>query len=187
MKKTFIFITLVFISTFLWCQDLELKSVKQFSNTKEFKIVHDYELDSYNGKTGNRMFCDNKGSIFIYNDDKNILYELESKTFQIAKSYSYDFSDINKAQELFGLYAVSNNYFFYKWTDAASIAIDRSSGKRKYVVNANSQVSSQLSYYDEETDILFFQDHNNKIHCIVHPSLDENQNQKNYRNAEETI
>ena len=65
MKKTFIFITLVFISTFLWCQDLELKSVKQFSNTKEFKIVHDYELDSYNGKTGNRMFCDNKGSILF--------------------------------------------------------------------------------------------------------------------------
>ena len=186
MKKTFIFITLLFISTFLWCQNLELKAVKQFSNTKEFKIVHDYQLDPYNGVTGNRMFCDNNGSIFIYNDDKNILYELDSKTFQIAKSYSYDFSDIYYDSKLFGLYAVSNNYFFYKWTDAASIAIDRSSGKRKYVVNANSQVSSQLSYYDDEIDILFFQDHNNKIHCIVHPSLEENQNQKNFHNAEET-
>ena len=107
MKKTFIFITLLFISTFLWCQNLELKAVKQFSNTKEVKIVHDYELDAYNGKTGNRMFCDKNGSIFIYNDDKNILYELDSKTFQIAKSYSYDFSDIYYDSKLFGLYAVS--------------------------------------------------------------------------------
>ena len=186
MKKIFLICCLIFVSTYLWSQNVELQGVKQFPNTKELKIVHDYELDPYNGSNGNRIFCDGKGIVFIYNDNSRILYELDSKNFQITKNYSYNFSDIYKAPELFGLYAISNNYFFYKWTDAASIAINRESGERKYVVNANSLVASQISYYDDETDILFFQDHNNKIHCIVHPSLDENQNQKNFRNAEET-
>ena len=186
MKKRFLIICLFFLSPFLWSQNVELKAVKQFSNTKEITIVHDSQLDPYNGVTGNRMFCDKNGFLFIFNDDKRILYELDSKTFQIAKNFSFNFSDIYYAPDLFGLYAVSNNYFFYKWTDAASIAINRNSGERKYVVNANSLVSSQISYYDEETDILFFQDHKNKIHCIVHPSLDENENQNNFHNAEET-
>ena len=186
MKKAFLICSLIFVSTFLWSQNAELQSVKQFSNNKELKIVHDYELDPYNGSSGNRLFCDGNGCLFIFNHDSNILYELDPKTFQIAKNYSYNFADIYSDSELFGLYAISKNYFFYKWTDAASIAIERKSGERKYVVNVNSLVASQISYYDEEKDVLFFQDKNNNIHCIEHPSLDENQNKKNYHNVEET-
>ena len=130
MKKIFLICSLIFVSSFLWSQNVELQSVKQFPNTKELKIVHDYELDPYNGSTGNRIFCDGNGSLFVFNDNTRILYELDSKTFQIAKNYSYNFSDIYNDPELFGLYAISNNYFFYKWTDAASVAISRESGER---------------------------------------------------------
>ena len=185
MKKQLFFISFIFLSTLAWAQNVELKSVKTFPNDKDLTIWMDNgEPDS--GGIYNRIYCDSNGILFIYNQTTNTLHELDSNIFQTRKKYTFDFSDLS-VPKLCGFYAVSKNYFYYRWTDAASIAINRVTGERKYKVNANSLVSSQLSYYDEETDILFFRDHNAKIHCIEHPSLDENQNKKNYRNAEETI
>ena len=185
MKKAFIFITLVFIRTLLWSQNVELKKIKQFKNDKSSVYIRD-EVNPQDDITGNDIFFDADGNFMIYQRDKKLML-FTNKNLEIETQLK-----INTDTSLQTFQTIENNICMGNHTEAFCF---NKNGSEFFRVNIYS-ILNKLNggdgnwfndcYYDEETDILFFQDHKNKIHCIVHPSLDENQNQKNFHNAEET-
>ena len=185
MKKNYFLISIIIFMNFsLISEEIIFSKLNQYMNGENLIRIPDINLDPYNGISGNKLFCDDNGIILIYNDDTEKLYELNSSTYNIIKNYVFDFSTFPAHT---GLYSVSTNYFFYKWTDAASIAIDRKTGIQKFIVNITGIASSKESYYDELTNIILFKGKNNELYCIENPSMDEKQNQKNYHNVTETL
>ena len=48
-------------------------------------------------------------------------------------------------------------------------------------------LESKAFHYDLKSDTLFIYDYDSNIHCILHPSMDQGQNRKNYRSPEQTL
>ena len=185
MKKTFIFITLLFISTFLWCQNVELKKIKQFKNDKSSVYIRE-EVNPQDDITGNDIFFDADGNFMFYQRDKKLIL-FTNKNLEIETQIK-----INTDTSLQTFQTIENNIFMGNHTEAFYF---NKNGSEFFRVNIYS-ILNKLNggdgnwfndcYYDEENDILFFTYPHNSVNSIVNPSFDEVLNQKNFRNAEET-
>lgn len=57
----------------------------------------------------------------------------------------------------------------------------------KVVNYRTSSIDIRGVYYDEQSDVLFFQDNKNNLYSIEQPSMDEERNKANFKNQTETI
>ncbi len=185
MKKTFIFITLLFISTFLWCQNVEFKKIKQFKNDKASVYIRE-EVNPQDDITGNDIFFDADGNFMIYQRDKKLML-FTNKDLEIETQIK-----INTDTSLQTFQTIENNIFMGNHTEAFYFNKNGSEFFRVNIYSILNKLNGGDSnwftdcYYDEEKDILFFTYPHNSVNSIVNPSFDEVQNQKNFRNAEET-
>ena len=181
-KKICLFFVCVTALILVAAQDFNPVAMASYKNGEPFLLKGDGEHDPYNEATGNRIFIDENGIIYIYSFDRDTTYELNN--YNISKEYKYDFSEFDG---LAGLSRVTSRYFYYKWTASSCIAIDRATGERVFDVRLNDLFCARNYYYDEKTDLLFFIDKDKNLYCVEHPSLDQKENRLNLKNNEETL
>ena len=185
MKKAIIFILGCLISICSFAQDFEMKLIGGFENDrKQISMRKQEEVAPQDDETGNRLLFNENGELFIYNWDKLTTFKLSDKNSFIKVDSEFDFSDLPC---LHGLHRVSNEYLYYTWTITSYMAINQKTGDKKFQVSLNDIFLNDFIYYDENTDILFFHDKNNNLHSIIHPSMNDAENRKNYRNPEKTL
>ena len=182
MKKTIVTI-LLFCSFihFLYSDECTLIKVKEIKNDKTSFYLRK-EVNAYDDNSGNSMFFDSEGNLYGYNIDQSRIfrfdefYDVKKDAYLGFGPYVLDFSPY-KHGFMISFFTGAVFYYDYNFTNKFQV----------HMQNINKVDNpSYKSYYDELSDILFFKGKDNKLCCIEHPSLDENQNQKNYRNAEET-
>ncbi len=185
MKKILFFVILCLISICSFAQDFEMKQIGGFENDrKQISMRKQEEVAPQDDETGNRLLFNENGELFIYNWDKLTTFKLSDKNSFIKVDSEFDFSDLPC---LHGLHRVSNEYLYYTWTITSYMAINQKTGDKKFQVSLNDIFWNDFIYYDENTDILFFHDKNNNLHSIIHPSMNDAENRKNYRNPEKTL
>lgn len=176
---------LCLISICSFAQDFEMKQIGGFENDrKQISMRKQEEVAPQDDETGNRLLFNENGELFIYNWDKLTTFKLSDKNSFITVDSEFDFSDLPC---LHGLHRVSNEYLYYTWTITSYMAINQKTGDKKFQVSLNDIFWNDFVYYDEDTDILFFHDKNNNLHSIIHPSMNDVENRKNYRNPEKTL
>lgn len=182
MKKRFLIICLFFLSSFLWSQNVELKNVKQFKNDNTSFYIRK-EVDAYDDNSGNSMFFDKEGNLYGYNIDQSRIFKFD-KSFNVIKDAYLDFGpyvvDFSPYEKGFLISFFTGAAFYYDYDFNLKFQVHMQ--KICEVENPNYK-----AYFDETTDILFFLDNDKGIHSIEHPSLDENLNQKNYRDSSKTM
>ena len=186
MKRIITIVMIILLMAPLFC-DVKLQKVNTYKNETEGVLIR-LEINAQDDITGNDIFFDEYGNLMLYQRDKKKIFFLDG-TFQIGKSI-----DINTDTSLQIFQTVGNNILIGNHSDAFYINKD---GIEFFRVNIYSLLNNFYGtkgnwfkdcYYDEKTNILFFTFSKTKTipHSITSPSLDENQNQKNYRNADET-
>ena len=186
MKRTIlIFVSMLFMTS-LFCE-IKLEKVTAYKNEKEGVYIR-LDVNAQDDITGNDVFFDEYGNLRIYQrDSKKIL--LINKSFQIEKSININTDTSLQTFQSVGSNILMGNHssaFYFNEEGVESFRINIF-----YLLNKmNGDGSNWFNdcYYDKESDILFFTLSTTGTipYSIIHPSLDENQNQKNYRNAEET-
>lgn len=182
MKKVFLHICLLCFSTLLWSQNVELKQVKHLKNDKSSFYVRK-DVGAYDDNSGNSIFFDMEGNLYGYNIDQSRIFKLD-KSFNVIKDAYLDFGpyvvDFSPYKKGFLISFFTGAVFYYDYD--FNLKFQAHMQEIAKVENPNYK-----SYFDETTDILFFLDNDKDIHSITHPSLDENINQKNYRDSSETM
>lgn len=185
MKKILFFVILCLISICSFAQDYEMKQIAKFENDKNIISIRKQEtVAPQDDVTGNQIFINENGKLFIYNWDKLVTFKVTEKNELIKIDSEFDFSDLPC---LHGLHRVSKEYLYYAWTISSYMAINLTTGNKKFKVCLNDIFWNDFVYYDEDSDILFFHDKQNNLHSVVHPSLSDDENRKNYKNPEKTL
>lgn len=186
MKKSILIPAILFLSLYVYAQsDFNLNKIAEFQNDKKLISIRPSDkVAPQDDGTGNRVLFNENGDLFIYNWDKLTTFKLTEKQSFVKVDSNFDFSDLPC---LHGLHRVSKDYLYYTWTITSYMAINQKTGEKKFQVSLNDIFWNDFVYYDVDTDILFFHDKNNCIHSIVHPSLNDEENRKNYKNPDETL
>ncbi len=186
MKKRFLIICLFFLCTFLWSQNVELKAVKQFKND-ESSIYIRKEVNAQDDITGNDIFFNEFGNLMLYQRDKTKIFFID-ENFQIKRII-----DIKTNTSLHTFQTIGNKILIGNYSDAFYINNDGDELFRVQIYSLLNRINGSDGnwfnncYYDEISNIIFFQAKNNELNCIENPSMDEKQNQKNYHNVTETL
>ena len=169
-------------------QNVQLIKIAEFqndpNNNETISIRSDVGDDDISGNT---MLISSKGEILIHCRDKNEvfyfdygdkkLYPLFDTNFLPAPNFAY-FNQITKSHYFF----FGNNGNFYLVDKDFNLTANIN-----FLYNWDVRTYFDAALYDEDSDTLFFIDKDKGIHSIEHPSLDENINQKNYRDSSETM
>ena len=163
-------------------QNVELKTVKQLKNDRSSFYIRK-EVNPYDDNSGNCMFFDKEGNIYGYNIDQSRIFKFD-KSFNVIQDAYLDFGpyvvDFSPYEKGFLISFFTGAAFYYDYD--FNLKFQAHMQEIAKVENPNYK-----AYFDETTDILFFIDEDKDIHSIEHPSLDENINQKNYRDPSETM
>ena len=186
MKKSILIPAILSLSLHVYAQsDFNLNKIAEYKNDEKLISIRPSDkVAPQDDETGNKILFNENGDLFIYNWDKLTTFKLTEKQSLIKVDSNFDFSDLPC---LHGLHRVSKDYLYYTWTITSCMAINQKTGEKKFQVSLNDVFWNDNVYYDEDTDILFFHDKNNCIHSIVHPSLRDEENRRNYRNPTETL
>ena len=169
-------------------QNVQLIKIAEFqndpNNNETISIRSDVGDDDISGNT---MLISSEGKILIHCRDKNEvfyfdygdkkLYPLFDTNFLPAPNFAY-FNQITKSHYFF----FGNNGNFYLVDKDFNLTANIN-----FLYNWDVRTYFDAALYDEDSDTLFFLDNDKAIHSIAHPSLDENTNQKNYRDSSETM
>ena len=185
-KKRIIFLAILTAVFKLYAQnDFPANKIMEFGNDKQtISIRQQEDVAPQDDETGNKLFFNDEGSLFIYNWDKSITFKLSDENSFIKIDENVNFSDLSC---MHGLHRVSKDYLYYTWTKSSYLCVNQKTGERKFKTSINDLFWSEEVYYDESTDILFFRDNDSNMYSIIHPSLNDEENRKNYKNPEETL
>ncbi len=186
MKKSIFILTIISLSIHIYAEsNFNVNKIAEFKNDKNLiSIRPSAKVAPQDDATGNRILFNDNGDLFIYNWDKLTTFKLNEKQTLIKVDSNFDFSDLPC---LHGLDRVSNDYLYYSWTITSYMAINQKTGERKFQVSLNDIFWNDYVYYDEDTDILFFHDKKERLHCVLHPSINNERNRINYKNPDETL
>ena len=187
MKRIISFIVASIIASILSAEDVKLIKVAEFQNNPENRETISMRLDVGNDDiSGNTMLISSKGEILIHCRDKNQVFYFDKENKKLTPLFDTNFLP---APNFAFFNQITDNYYFFFGNNGNFYLVDKDYNLKASISilhNWNIRTYFYYALYDEDTDILFLIDGDKGIHSIEHPSLDENQNQKNYRNAEET-
>lgn len=188
MKRIISFIVASIIASILSAEDVKLIKVAEFQNNPKNKNTISMRLDVGNDDiSGNTMLISSKGEILIHCRDENEVFCFDSKNERLNPLFDTNFLP---APNFAFFNQVTENYYLFFGNNGNFYLVDKDYNLKASISilhNWNIRTYFYYALYDEDTDILFLIDGDKGIHSIEHPSLDENQNQKNYRNADETM
>lgn len=187
MKKAVIFLLGWLISICSFAQDFEMKQIAKFENDKNKVYVRRYEeVAPQDDISKNYLIFTTKGDLCIYQADTSKMIYLNKK-FALEKDV--------KMNLLIGPYdcKYTENHLLMSDKSGRIYLFDLQLNRKAYFETFNVLDTNNTGvwlgecYYDETTDILFFRDSNEALHCIVHPGMNDAENRKNYKNPGQTI
>ena len=190
MKKKILIIIALLMITDLYAEDLQLEKIAEFKNSfkDENSICTSYNIEP-NEVTGNTMIISSKGQILIHCRDKNVVFEFDEANKKLKRVFKTNFL----VDATYGHFSqiTDNHYVFFAHNGSF------------YIVDSNFNLTARIemldkwdirthlreAYYDEEADIIFYIGYgfNPSMGCIAHPSLDDEKNRNNYKNAGKTM
>ena len=187
MKKNIVLISLFFLVFNIFGEEYSLKKIGEFEQNKENGLfLRKYEewAPYEDDLSAEYLIIDEKGNKYIYQVDFSRMMLLDRNN-NIKKV-----RNLNKGKFSYRITNKHETFYFdgyYGYLEAFDF-----DGKLNFKISVSnilgsSQLSDYLFYYDEETDILFLQDKNDQLYSIINPSLDEEQNKKNFKTPEETL
>lgn len=185
MKKKILLLFFLLSNIFVYSEDYKTKKIGNLSNTKDSIIIRkENEVAPQDDGTGNLISINDKGEIFIFNVDKSELFKIIDG-ISIEKYNSFSFE---KASEK--IFWNRNSYLAYGYMDY--IHKYNFDNKLLFLVKGRDFFNNSIGYivylyYDEESDILFLKDSDEKLYSIVQPGMDDEENRKNFKNPEETL
>jgi hypothetical protein len=189
MKKIFLGF-IFFITTNVFAQTIFIQNkICEFENREEEGFlflrksseVSDSEFDI----TGNGIKFDENGNLYFIQSDTHKIYQFDLNQKKLAFIKNIDF--LENGSE--GISKISDKYYFCTGAYGRFKLLDKNFNLKFKIkmLNWNMRLDTEESFYDESNDILFFRDSEQKLHSIVHPSVNEEKNQKNYKTPEKTI
>lgn len=186
MKKAIIFILGCLISVCCFAQEFEMKLIAKFENDKNKVYIRRYEeVAPQDDISKNYLIFTAKGDLCIYQADTSRMIYL-NKNFALEKDV--------KMNLLIGPYdcKYTENHLLMSDKSGRIYLFDLQLNRKAYFETFNVLDTNNTGvwlgecYYDESADILFFRDTKQGMHSIVHPSMNDAENRKNYRNPEKT-
>lgn len=187
MKKIINLVLIIITMNYLWCEDVQLNKIMTIRNGTSSNeiIIRNPENVEEDDITGNIIKISPIGDIFIHCRDKREMYKLDIDNNRLITVLNTRFLP----QENFAIFtdALQKSFLFWGFNGRAYLVDSNNNLKFSIdmLYNWKIDVNNDSAYYDEDSDILFLLD-NEKNSSIKNPKLDDNQNQKNYKNPDET-
>ena len=182
MKKTIISIMCMFIFSIAFAEGFEIKKIKEFPQgnlQKGLYLRKDVGEDDF---SRNYICFDENGVLYNYQDDSHRMMKFTNE-LNLLEEHILDLSrnpfriNINN-----NLFVFDGYYGSLKVFDKEKVKISISMSK---IIQDNSILDGNY-YYNPEYDFVLFSDKESNIHCIMHPSTNEEENRKNYKTPKET-
>lgn len=190
VKMKFKYILLFLFTSFsLTAEEVPLIKELIIENTIEtgnLYIRREYEVQPQDDITGNIIVISPEGNIYIHCRDQGNLYEVnqETKKIEFLTKTSFLESDVSECLE-----AATDDLFIFcgSWNRVKGVDKSFNTVFSTNSLNWSKRLNFGKVYYDEKTDVLFFCDKDENKYCIENPTLDERQNQKKFRDNEQTV
>lgn len=189
MKKIFSFIVMSCFTIMSFAQSYPLIKVVDIKQGSENNciILRDNENLGDDDFSGNYITITENGTLYINCWDLRSLIQVDltKKTY----TYKIDLSNIqNELSNVLLNQAIENNLLFTdSWGDCKLYDVNNKELKFEVIPREfNVNFKSDSFYYDKQLNILFIYDYDNNIHCILNPSMDQEQNKNNYRTPAQT-
>lgn len=186
MKKISFLIIFLLISD-LFSQE-QLQNICHFNHGRKEGLLFTRavsEIESEFDETGNGLVIDDIGNIYIVQCDMQLLYKVDMQNKNLKLLKKIDFLETGSE----GISIISDKYYFCKGSFGRFKLFDKDFNQifKIRMFDWNMRLDTRESFYEESTNILFFRDSNEALHCIVHPGMNDEENQKNYKNPEQTL
>lgn len=155
--------------------------VNEFRNINESGNLFYRDRIGEDDRTGNDLVFDPSGKAFIYQWERDQIYELNSK-YQVAKvilllnKKSRDVRRLIKADGtgflFFNFYGIES-YFNYQ-------------GEILFQTDIYDLMQEPVTSVDYLSNILFLVDRKGRLYSVYNPTMDQGENYANYRNPEQT-
>ena len=189
MKKLCFILVIFFIALNLFGQEVTTKKISEYQmgTSQEGIYLRRYEeVAPADDITKNYLIFNTNGDLCIYQADTSRMIYL-NKDFKIYNEVIMNL--------LIGPYdcMYTNNHLLMSDKSGRIYLFDSELKRKAYfetfgVFNTdNTGIWLSETYYDESSDILFFRDTKQNLYSIVHPSLNDDENRKNYKNPEKTL
>ena len=187
MKKAVIFLLGCLISICSFAQDYEMKQIAKFENDKNKVYVRRYEeVAPQDDISKNYLIFTTKGDLCMYQADTSKMIYLNKKC-ALEKEV--------KMNLLIGPYdcKYTENHLLMSDKSGRIYLFDLDLKPKAYFETFdvfdtdNTGLWLSETYYNESSDILFFRDTKQNLYSLVHPSLNDDENRKNYKNPDETL
>ena len=190
MKRKIIFLAIMLsVLSFVFGEDYSLKKIQEYSmgTYNEGLFIRKYEqVAPQDDISKNYLVFTRNGDLCIYQADSSRMIYLDHN-FQIEKEEKMDL--LIHAYDLM----YTENYLLMTDKIARIYLFDNQLQPKAYfelydIFAVYGQgVCLTESYYDEASDIIFFNDTEDNMHSIIHPGMNDEENRKNYKNPEETL
>ena len=190
MKRKIIFLAIMLsVISFVFGEDYSLKKIQEYSmgTYNEGLFIRKYEqVAPQDDISKNYLVFTRNGDLCIYQADSSRMIYLNDN-LQIEKEIEMDL--LIHAYDLM----YTENYLLMTDKIARIYLFDYQLQQKAYfelydIFSLYGQgVCLTSTYYDEVSDIVFFKDTEDNLHSIIHPSLNDEENRKNYKNPEETL
>jgi len=188
MKKKIYFLILFIISTILTAEEVKFIKITEFNNNpidaKTISMRLDVDDDDISGNT---MLISSEGKIFIHCRDKNEVFYFDNVNKKLYPVFDTNFLP---AATFASFYQITNNHYLFFGHNGNFYLVDKDYNlisSISFLHNWDIRTYFDTAFYDEDNDTLFFIDEDKGIHSILHPSLDENENKKNYYESSTTM
>lgn len=189
MKRIMILTLLLNVGNLVFGNEYIQKKVQEFpmGNYDNGVYLRHYEqVAPQDDITKNYLVFTQKGDLCIYQADSSRMIYLNDN-LQIEKEIEMDL--LIHAYDLM----YTENYLLMTDKIARIYLFDYQLQQKAYfelydIFSLYGQgVCLTSTYYDEVSDIVFFKDTEDNLHSIIHPSLNDEENRKNYKNPDETL
>lgn len=187
MKKKLIYGLLLLLISCLYAQE-NIKKISSFEHKNEAGFLFRRDISKLVGEsdeTGNGLLIDDRGNLYIVQCDMHKLYQVNIADNNLRFIKDLDFLEYGSE----GLTKITDDYYFCTGGLGRFKLLDKDFNMKFNIrmLNWDMWIDSAEVYYDEKTNIIFFQDRDRNMHSIIHPGMNDEENRKNYKNPEETL
>lgn len=181
MKHYFIILIMLIalpFNIFSQKNDYMSKEVWSYANERKTGYLY-YDKSNTEEPTGNRFDFDEKGTMIVQQIDQGCIYFLNGDYHaidQVVRISSDIRSGLSNANAGYILFAVGDDITYMAYNGEIKFAIQ----PYQFIEGV---IFKSFMYFSE---VLFFTDDDNRLHCVLHPSLDQETNKANYRDPEQT-
>ena len=150
----------------------------------KLRLGEEIEEDDF---SGNFLTVTDYGKVFIHCWDRDTLLEINADEKKLEKELNL--KGIVERDNPVCLSTSNKNILIFRGSWGRILLLDTDGftiKSRFYPRDSGLTIQSPNVLYDEESDVLFYQISGEPITCLVHPTMDMQENKRNYHDAAET-